>query len=242
MRLLIDAGNTRLKWCLEVDGEAPRYGSGDSQREDPLHGVPVNVPVSRIAMSTVASEARRKALTAYLEQRFGVVPRCYWSESHRQGLVNAYAAPERMGADRWHGMYGAWCQGGGGFVLVDAGSAITVDMVDPAGAHLGGYILPGVGMMRRSLQSDSARVRFAEAPLASVEPGASTDECVHHGIAWLLAAAAERVAMDARRSGLTRILVTGGDAEALIRLGLAGQWQPHIVLDGLSAVDRESQA
>ena len=81
----------------------------------------------------------------------------HWAEPHRGGLVNAYTETDRMGADRWHAMYAAWQADAGGFAVVDAGSAITIDYVADSGKHLGGYILPGKQMMLRSLRQDAAQ-------------------------------------------------------------------------------------
>ena len=63
-----------------------------------------------------------------------------------------------MGADRWHAMLAGWVRCKASFAVVDAGSAVTVDYVNAGGRHLGGYILPGLQMMRRSLKVDAARI------------------------------------------------------------------------------------
>ncbi|MDY6816874.1 MAG: type III pantothenate kinase [Pseudomonadota bacterium] len=242
MRLLIDAGNTRLKWQLGNRQDVLASGVGDLSSPDPLQGLPPEPRVRRISISTVAAEARLEALVAHLERRFGVPAVCHWSEAQRGGLRNAYKDYLRMGADRWHAMYGAWQRHREGFAVVDAGSAVTVDYVSPSGQHLGGFIVPGLQMMIRSLQTDAARILFDPEQVLQTGPGVTTGECVNHGLAWLSAAMIERIRADVSTFALRDILVTGGDAERLQGLGLNAIHTPDLVLQGLAAIDSEELA
>ncbi|WP_375194067.1 type III pantothenate kinase [Marinobacter sp.] len=242
MKLFIDAGNTRLKWCLEDSGKVTRSGAGVLGDQVHLEGLDDRPDISAIAVSTVASEARREQLAASLVDLCPTPARFYWAEAGRGGLRNAYQEVARMGADRWHAMYGAWLSHKNGFAVVDAGSAVTVDYVDALGQHLGGYILPGLRMMVRSLQNDAARIWFDPEQVLETAPGRSTGECVNHGLAWLSEAMVERVQSDARTLGLRDILVTGGDAGRLIGLGLTGTLHPDLVFAGLRAIDAEDAA
>lgn len=238
MRLLIDAGNSRLKWCLDNSGHIVDQGVGVIEDIDPVPGLSTKAgDISRVAVSTVASEERRLRLLQHLSGRVGAPVRCYWAESQRGGLVNAYQDCRQMGADRWHAMYGAWREHRDGFIVVDAGSAITVDYVGSDGQHLGGFILPGLHMMRRSLKVDAARIGFAPEPVSDMSPGASTGECVNHGLAWLSGALIDRVRSDSKAFGIPVVLVTGGDAERLLQLGLEAEWRPSLVVEGLAAID-----
>lgn len=243
MRLLIDAGNSRLKWCLDESGRIVDQGFGVIEDADPVPGLSVvDADISRVAVSTVASEERRLHLLQHLSSRVSASATCYWAEAHRDGLTNAYHEFRQMGADRWHAMYGAWLEHRRGFILVDAGSAITVDYVDSGGRHLGGYILPGLNMMRRSLQVDAARINFSPQQVAGVSPGMSTSECVNHGFAWLSSGLIDRIHRDSEVLGINDILATGGDAERLLHLGLAAVCRPSLVLEGLAAIDAKAHA
>jgi len=192
-----------------------------------------------VAVSTVASEQSQRDLVAALELQFAAPVSCYWSEHERKGLVNGYQQPQKMGADRWHGMYAAWQNRRQGFVVVDAGSAMTVDYVAASGRHLGGFILPGLQMMLRSLNSDAARIGFESEPSVDVRPGLSTNECVNHGLAWVDAALSRRIMEDMHSYGLRDAVLTGGDALRLQRIGLRGCLEPELVLDGLAQIHRE---
>lgn len=242
MRLLVDAGNTRLKWQLRKGNRVVAEGTGGVTDKNPLAGFPAGVIPDSVAVSSVASDEALAVLLQRLSQRFGRPPRCYWAEAERAGLANAYADPEKMGADRWHAMYGAWLTFRAGFVVVDAGSAVTIDYVDAGGQHLGGFILPGQGMMVRNLQQDVARVTFEPADVLRDAPGRNTSECVNHGLSWLLSGIIARVHEDARRHHLKDIIVTGGDAPRWLAAGLQATHCVDLVFDGLAAIDAEETA
>ncbi|MEP1214148.1 MAG: type III pantothenate kinase [Marinobacter sp.] len=241
MKLLIDAGNSRMKWQLLARGEVLGKGFARLDEDQAFHDwASWNDSVERIAISTVIADDRRRQLQSRLEATFSVPVVFHWAERRRGKLVNAYTDVRKMGADRWHAMCGGWCAtGAGGFAVVDAGSAITIDYVAISGAHVGGYILPGKQMMLRSLKQDAARIGFDSLDAEQGTPGASTTECVQHGLVWLREAMVARIHQDCRHFGLDRILVTGGDASGLIGAGLSAVHDPYLVLKGLEAVDRE---
>lgn len=242
MRVLVDAGNTRVKWQLRDGNKVVHHGAGEFGSG--LFGDVADMAgsVSSVAVSTVVSEEKRVELIRLMACHIAPAPRFYWSEAARGGLVSAYAAPEKMGADRWHGMYGAWRSVGGSFAVVDAGSAVTVDYVDQHGRHLGGYILPGRRMMLRSLRNDAARIGFDDHQASAGDPGVSTTECVHHGLFWLWQGMVSRIHHDCGARGIGSILVTGGDAAGIKAAGLRAEQADDLVLEGLSAIDAEERA
>lgn len=243
MRLLIDAGNSRLKWRLDRNGQPVEQGAGMLDQANPLPGLATDfAAIQAVAVSTVADEQKRLRLVEYLSLHSGAPVNFYWSEARRGGLINAYSAPQKMGADRWHAMYAAWHTSRQGFAVVDAGSAVTVDYVAASGRHLGGFILPGLQMMLRSLKTDAARIAFDPTQVLDTKPGQSTGECVNHGLAWLSAGMVERIHQDVHSLNLPEIFVTGGDADRLLGLGLKAVSRPQLVLDGLSLIDHEGLA
>lgn len=240
MILVVDAGNTRIKWQVRDEGRIILQGAMLMSELESGAGLKGELPpVSHVAVSTVASECHRERLASALHLSTGLAPRFYWAEHVRGELVNAYPEPGKMGADRWHAMYGAWRASGSGLAVVDAGSAITVDYVRADGRHLGGYILPGRNMMLRSLQSDAARIGFEPGLASLAEPGTNTGECVLQGQAWLFEALQGRLAGDISRYGLDVLHLTGGDAGLFDLPGLPLKRCPSLVLDGLDAIVRE---
>lgn len=236
MILLIDAGNTRLKWRL-VGLSEPIEGVAKTSDAEPLKGL-LNYwsEIDRILISTVASEDIREQLHGLLLARALAPIEYCWAESSRDGLTNSYRDVSRMGADRWHAMLAGWSRCRSSFAVVDAGSAVTVDYVSTDGRHLGGYILPGLQMMRRSLEIDAARIGFERSEQLETRPGNSTGECVNHGLAWLSEGLVSQVHRDVEEFELSRIYLTGGDALRLQALGLKATVIKGMVLDGLESI------
>ncbi|WP_152208474.1 type III pantothenate kinase [Marinobacter changyiensis] len=241
MRLLIDAGNTRIKWRLLSGQVVMAVGYGDLTDASLFAAIKSGgQAIERVSVSTVRSDKDRKVLEGQLSGLTDAVVNFYGAEARRGELICAYPDPSKMGADRWHGMYGAWNRLHHAFAVVDAGSAITVDYVDDSGLHAGGYILPGRRLHLQSLRQDVARVGFEEPESALSNPGVNTTECVHHGLTWLWGGVVGQVQRDCRDRAISTVLVTGGDGERFIELGLVAEYRPHLVLEGLDAIDQAS--
>ena len=192
--------------------------------------------VQAIWIASVASEEAEWHLGAMLEERWQLRPWFARSEARTGTLINSYQQPLRMGVDRWLAMLGAWRREPARLCVVDAGSALTIDLVAADGRHEGGYIIPGPSLMERALLLDTDRVRFAEEAVYDLAPGTSTAEAVRHGIA-LAQAAAVRVALEQAGEPRPRLYLCGGGAETLQRLlGGAGDWIPDLVFDGLEVM------
>lgn len=145
-----------------------------------------------------------------------------------------------MGADRWCAMVGAWARFADACVVVDAGSAITVDWIAASGQHEGGYILPGRNLMLDALSEKTARVFFQrEHELHHYSPGRSTSECVLHGVNWLM----RTLALELGARAGAAVVITGGDGpfirkalEELDMPGLKIALYPDLVMDGLAVL------
>ena len=247
---LIDVGNSGIKWCLasKITGRGKSHttlpkkqlqldfvyrcellperllGAFEEQVGD------VDLSGIEVWFSSVANADFDDAFVAALKEAgFSVVHRAE-TLANQAGLVNSYSEPTCMGVDRWLAMLGARAGFREPLVVIDAGSALTVDLVSEDGLHEGGYILPGVGMMERSLLNDTQRVRYEGAAAVSISPGQSTLDCVSGGV-WVAALGAIKLIL--QRVPKYRVVITGGDGQALISLGLKGEWRPNLVLEGL---------
>lgn len=229
--LFVDIGNTAIKWCEEIDGvvsAVTRCGRSPDALVDSLAGRAANI--SQVVIASVAGQQFEQQLTAALNRVTTASIAFVRSEAATGPLRNSYAEPERMGADRWLAMLGAFEPGAGPVCVVDAGTAITIDLVNASGGHQGGYILPGIGMMTTSLLSNTDRIRFSESAPTTLLPGQSTAACVTAGV-W--AAGFGAIAQIVMKYPAHRVMVTGGDGPALMALGLDGEPCPHLVFDGL---------
>ena len=171
-----------------------------------------------------------------LTGRWGIAPWFARTQARTGTLHNSYADPGRMGVDRWLAMLGARARQPGRLCVIDAGSALTIDLVSAAGQHEGGYIIPGPALMERALLLDTERVRFDEDVEFTLVPGISTAEAVRHGIA-LAQAGAIVLALEQAGSEPLALLFCGGAGEALMHLvNRGGQWVPDLVFEGLEVM------
>ncbi|WP_156497145.1 type III pantothenate kinase, partial [Alcanivorax sp. HI0083] len=144
--------------------------------------------------------------------------------------------------DRWVAMIEG-VQRYGASIIIDCGSALTIDAVDARGVFLGGYIVPGLGMLRGALLRDTSDVHI-EPGTAQLQLGQSTGECVHNGLLRMSVAFVTDVVVELRQvlDDTCKVLVTGGDAPELIgSFAFAFEHAPDLVLDGLERVAARQQ-
>lgn len=234
MILELDVGNTRVKWrCLDAAGFRLQGGAwmlGDSWAG--LSALPRHLDAVRIA--SVAGDAADQELAGMIRERWQLSARFALTVSRQAGVTNSYAEPSTMGVDRWLAMLGAWSQQRSAFCIASCGTAVTIDLVDDTGQHLGGYILPGLKLMTESLHRRTARIRFAQTePSWQTRPGVSTTEAVHHG-SLLAICGALKTALNTQ-DGRSVCYLTGGDGSLVAEhLGCPATVRDELVLDGLA--------
>lgn len=244
MILLLDIGNTRAKWAWLAAGKLGDMGAVAHQ-DHALPGALIpafeGAKPERVLVCNVAGPLLGKAVADLCRERFGLVPEFFVASADRCGVRNGYRDPARLGADRWAAVIGAFRHYGGPVCVVDAGTAITVDLVDQRGVHQGGLIAPGPQTMRRALAGATAGLPDeGEGELALL--ARDTRSAITSG-GWQAAAGfLERIfrllthEMDAD----TRFVLTGGDAERLLKLVPPHfMHRPYLVLEGLAVVARE---
>ena len=239
--LQLDVGNSSAKWRLLEQGRVcarGKYLPGDyTSREQLLASIE---QPQQIWISSVAAPAAEAELARMLAGRWSVRPWFARTQDRTGDLCNSYADPARMGVDRWLAMLAARERTGDRLCVVDAGSALTIDMVSASGQHEGGYIIPGPALMERALLLDTDRVRFEEEVDYALSPGTSTAEAVRHGIA-LASAGALLLALDRVVGEPAALLFCGGGGEALMRLlDRGGEYVPDLVFEGLEVMAARS--
>lgn len=159
-RLLIDAGNTRIKFALasEDGGLAVHATSTDGELD--LSDF-ADAGISSVWVSNVAGEAVAQKIVAGCDV-LRVEPRFIKAEVGQCGVRNAYACPEQLGCDRWAALIAAWHRVGRACLVVGCGTATTIDALSDSGEFIGGLILPGIELMQRSLSSATANLRIGE--------------------------------------------------------------------------------
>jgi type III pantothenate kinase len=246
MILVIDVGNTRLKWAWLTT-----TGLSDQQavvHRDAKPGIWTSALFesgqhpNRVLVSNVAGPAMAKTLTRLAKKAFHVAIEFVTAASEYHGLTNGYLDPSLLGADRWLALIGAWTKARSALCVVDAGTAVKVDGVDATGRHLGGLIVPGIYMMREALMNNSSDI--ADAAMNSTPSLAgvlanNTIGAVSRGAVFALAGMADRAAEVIEQSTGTRpeLFITGGDAGMISgTMRARGEIVPDLVLQGLAVI------
>ncbi|HSD69945.1 MAG TPA: type III pantothenate kinase [Woeseiaceae bacterium] len=248
--LLFDAGNTRLKWGLYEDGHIGRSGSvtHDALRDTGYAALLTKLPrkVGQVLACNVAGASFATRLSAAIGLHCDADIRFVHSERRAYGVTNGYTTPRRLGVDRWVALIAAYAERHSAAVVVDAGTAVTIDVIDKTGLHLGGQILPGIRLMSSCLSAQTAEIppqgRRAN-PSAQRAFANNTGAAVTNGAFNAVCGAIERAVHAARKAGLRpRIVLTGGDASSILtRLEGSVLHRPNLVLQGLAhIIDTES--
>ncbi|HVF34037.1 MAG TPA: type III pantothenate kinase [Candidatus Saccharimonadia bacterium] len=237
-RLLVDIGNSRLKWTRSSDAApGPVVAHAlDESLGDALPGAWVG-EVDEVWIASVASPARTAEVVAVAARAW---PRARIevpaTPAQACGVVNAYDEPGRLGIDRFLALVGACARHDGPVLVASLGTALAIDALARAGRHLGGLITPSPDTMRTAVLGSTARTAFRGTPDIA-DFGRSTEACLHSGT-WLAAAAlvdraAARLAVIAQEP--VSVLVAGGGAPTLSPLlGVAHELVPALVLEGLA--------
>jgi type III pantothenate kinase len=253
MLLLIDAGNTRVKWALADErtsaapGQWAAAGMVEHARLQELAAAWAGLTAARVIVSNVAGSAMRAALEQLLRQALRVdAQHIEWfaSSPQRAGLRNAYRDPGQLGCDRFAAAIGANALYPGQALLVaTCGTATTIDAIGAGGVFIGGMILPGLGLMASALARNTAQL----SPLPQIahdvdvaDPFADhTDAAITSGCLSAQAGAIERAfAALERREGSVQCLLSGG-AAALISSHLAC---PHAAVENLVLIGLQAAA
>lgn len=238
MILFIDQGNTRLKAWLAADHQIVASFVCDSPYELlswygalAYPGLRHDVSLAAIYVASVCAGESRAALQVALSALNADMA---YAEVEPRTLSTIYADPQRLGIDRWLAVLA--CKDAGASLIIDAGTAFTLDVLGSSNQHEGGYILPGLSMQRDALAQGTARVSFAEPTWASTALGHDTASCVGHGsllaLLGLVSLVAERLQVETGQ--VPQIVVTGGDAEHFMPWLSHARHRPLLVVEGLA--------
>lgn len=247
--LLIDAGNSALKWAVTDAGEfsnmlTKHYTDNVTADFFIESWKSLDKPITIIACC-VAQKQVWQALVSACHELWEMDIHKVESLSKGYGLVNAYDIASDLGSDRWSAMIGAYHIADSAFIVIDAGSALTIDMVNESGQHLGGYIIPGVNTMSKSLGMYTAQVNVDtdQNSTPSLSLGRSTKECVEAGIYLSMVKMIESVfEKESKQVKSLQCFITGGDAKVIADLlSFKCVMMPDIVVRGLAEIQKKNQ-
>jgi type III pantothenate kinase len=244
--LVVDIGNTRVKWARLIRGRLTRQRAaahlGWTSRDFARRVMGTRRGLCRIIAVSVASGRTKAAFAAAARQSAGLEPEFFASVRTAGGVTTLYGEPWRLGADRLVAAIGGHRLAGRRAVCVIAvGTALTLDLVDRRGRHRGGAIVPAPALMKGSLLRQTSGIR-RRASGGAVRGGffaRSTRAAIEQGSLYAAAAVIDRAVAEARlllgRPPL--VLLTGGGASELRRLLRCSHLLvPNLVLQGLAVL------
>lgn len=253
MILLVDIGNSSLKWAWLDDGRFRSGGvlarAGQETRDLARAAWAEAEQPERVLVANVAGDRVRRSLTAWMTRHWKVTPEFPVAQAAACGVQNGYQEPAGLGIDRWAAMLAARQLVRGPVCVVDCGTAITLDVLDAKGVHRGGLITPGVALMRQALSQGAEGIPefSSEEPLQAEASllATNTTNAVFGGTLYAAVALIDRVTADLRAELGARmaLVITGGDAPDIMPL-LANKPRhvPDLVLRGLARLAESEQA
>lgn len=251
--LLLDIGNTNLRWTLAAPdgrnefslGEVCVVRHGGAAPLDLLAEWETLKAPTRVVVSNVGGHAVATAIGNVTRAYWGLEPEFPCTRASFHSVRVVYQEPERLGVDRWLSLIAAHRLVSEPVLVVDAGTAVTFDLMLADGQHLGGLILPGVEMMRASLLAGT-RIASVEFENPVMPWGTDTATAIAAGSLQAISALCSRLydQLVMASASTPRILLTGGDAQRLLpTMDRSCEWFPNLVLRGLLdvALDDESE-
>lgn len=238
MNLLIDMGNTRLKWGITTGGQIITGRSLLNTRINRHELIelwkdirpPRRLAVSCVSANRLLELVQSVAFELWLDVDIILVK----PQAQAFGVINAYQQPEKLGVDRWLSLVAVCQQYQAPACIVDCGTAITVDLIDADGRHQGGLISPGLTLMKQSLGQGTEALSVSEASYAFGLAN-FTEAAIYSGTLTAAIGLIEHVL--AKQPENTQLILTGGDAELIAgKLDVASIVDPDLVLRGLLCV------
>ena len=231
MIICLDSGNTRIKWGVHDGRQWLAQGAVTHAELEQLGRLPGDWPhPDRVMLANVAGTEAGERIRQQLAPWLPVFVEAR-SEARRCGVTNLYRHPGQLGVDRWCALIGARGLSQSAAIVVMAGTATTIDTLDADGNFLGGLILPGGELMRRSLAADTAALPFAEGCHADYPR--CTDDAIVSGSIEAQVGAIERAWQ--RLGNIDKVcLLSGGNAASLAtHLGIRWRAVDNLPMEGL---------
>ena len=236
--LLLDIGNSRIKWAQVENGQWQQQGAAGIAEWHMLRQVfatlaqPHKILVSNVAGVETAQQLR----AACAEWRCPV--EFISAKAEQCGVRNAYDQPAQLGSDRWAALIAAWHHEHAACLVVSCGTATTIDALSGAGEFLGGLILPGLNLMRHSLAAGTAQLEAAEGSWREF-PRNTADAMTSGAIQATVGA----ILRQHELLGVpgARCLLSGGAADSVQHhLGMPLLRVDNLVLQGLQIIGQQS--
>lgn len=243
MTWYVDIGNSRIKWAplkgkkLAAGKSYQRTTAGHAEDLDAAWGN-LSAP-KEVVCSCVAGEAFEQAMTTWCQQVWELTPVFIRATQQAMGVTNAYVEPEQLGADRWAAIIAAHQMNPKATCVIDCGTAMTVDVIESDGQHLGGLIIPGTQLMADSLFARTAMTAEDSEGDNTTLFARHTADAIKGGALYATIATVDRLYSDvaaALGKPIEAVITGGGAQEILPLLSLKPTYEPDLVLQGVRLI------
>jgi len=237
MSLLVDMGNTRLKWAVLANGQllVGKTLLNEQINQQVLFNLWQHItPPKQLVIACVTTSHTLELVMAVAVSLWSDIKiRRVRSQTQTFGVTNAYTPPEKLGVDRWLALVAARHAYTIPACVVDCGTAITVDLLDERGQHLGGLISAGLMLMRKALAGGTDALPFSDTRYP-LDVANFTEAAIYSGTLWAAVGLIEQVLE--KQTPMT-VILTGGDAVLIApHLSVTPIVDPDLVLHGLAIV------
>lgn len=239
--LLLDVGNSRCKWALVEDGVWLQQGAADNADWPALSQTLSELPHIRLVrISNVAGEEMALRLREFFAG-WSCTVQFALAQGEQCGVRNLYEQAAQLGSDRWLALVAAWDRVHGACLVVNFGTATTIDALSKSGEFLGGLILPGVELMRASLASNTAQLGMDAGKLN--EFPRNTADAIFSGVMRAtIGAVRQQHALLAAQQEIRCVISGGAAATIQSHLGVSCERMDNLVLHGLYITGQEIKA
>lgn len=241
MILLIDAGNTRIKWRIITPASPHPVAENACSHNQTEHlaAIFTTYPdIRRIIGTNVAGTSIRDTINQ-LSSAYALTPEWIIAAPQHNRLHNLYANPAQLGSDRWAALIGAHSLHTHACLVVTAGTATTIDLINDSGTFLGGLILPGIELMKRALSVNTAQLSLLEGEFCTTPR--NTADAIHSGCLFAQAGAIEKMFGQIAHLPHALCLLSGGAASTFSHLlSIPFRQVNNLVLDGLAVISGTS--
>jgi len=240
--LLVDVGNSRIKWAFSQAGKLSAHGSAVHHGVVPAESSQAwlaGEPPERVIAANVAGEIYAQLFDEWVQRQWSLDVDYIEVDPDYSNVSLAYPDPSKFGVDRWLALIAARGQTSVDVAVIDTGTAVTVDVMTAKGQHLGGIIMPGLSLMQQSLQQNTSAIQpglNTREKTKSTPFGQDTATGVAYGSLYAVTGAIEHLLAkgEAQTGGRLSVIISGGDAETVqAELRIESQHVPGLVLQGM---------
>tara|TARA_B100000953_G_scaffold296551_1_gene289683 strand:- start:3316 stop:4059 length:744 start_codon:yes stop_codon:yes gene_type:complete len=242
MKLLIDIGNSNAKLGIWKYGKLSNVNVVETQNILKVFTKYKNQPINEIFLTSVISAKNNKKILSYIKRKFKSKIYNMTSSKELLGVKNKYKQPSKLGNDRWCTIVGLYKSYKKPLLIVNCGTAISIDVVSIEGVYLGGYILGGFDGYKSSFLKAHNLKKIKLNNTGSIKkfkPSKSTKEAIIEGYALMITSATEKSFKDFSESQTKKplLIISGGYGKIISkRLSIKNKYEPNMVLKSLGLI------